>query len=70
MSTIENTITNMQSGMNMMSTFAPVGSGKGEPTTPVTPGLTTTPQIQDALTSSCVLLGSQAKGPEGSLADG
>jgi hypothetical protein len=79
MSTMESTITNMQSGMenmekmmtNMMSaTFAPAGSGRGEPLTPVTPGLTTAPQIQDASTSSCALLGSQAKGPEGSLADG
>jgi hypothetical protein len=78
MSTMETTITDMQSGMknmeqmmsSMMATFAPAGSGRGEPPAPVTPGLTTAPQIQDALTSRHVLLGSQAKGPEGSLADG
>ena len=78
MSTMENTIGDMQSGMknmekmmtNLMSTFAPAGSGRGEPSTPVTPGPTTAPQTQDALTSSHVLLGSQAKGPAGSLADG
>jgi hypothetical protein len=78
MSTMENTITDMQSGMknmekmmtNMMSTFAPAGSGRGEPPAPVTPGLTTAPPSQEALISSRVLLGSQAKGPEGSLADG
>jgi hypothetical protein len=78
MSTMENTITNMQSGMenmetmmtNTISTFAPDGSRRGEPPTPVTPGLTTAPQIQDASTSSRVLLGRQAKGPDGSFADG
>jgi hypothetical protein len=78
MSTMENNITDMQSGMknmetmmiNMMTKLTPADSGRGEPPTPVTPGITTAPPNQDALNSSHVLLGSQAKGPEGSLADG
>lgn len=78
MLTMENTITSMQLGMknmeqimtNMMSTFAPISLGRGKSPTPVTPGIITAQQIHDAFTSSRVLLGSQAKGPEGSLVDG